>query len=92
MKTDSRRTVIQHLAYDLYEARGHVPGHEVEDWLRAEKEILARESSPHPGGNRPTRVKGLLAGDESGEDAFEESVAGSDVGGQSSERTLGKRN
>jgi hypothetical protein len=91
MKTDSRRTAIQHLAYDLYEARGHLPGREVEDWLLAEKEFLAQESSPHPGGHRPTRVKGLGDSDESGEDAFEVPVSDPIIGVQSSERTLGKR-
>ena len=92
MKTDLRRTVIQHLAYDIYEARGHLPGREMEDWLLAEKEILAKESSPHPGGHRPTRVKGLSGSDEAGEDAFEIPGSGPNIGGQSSERTLGKRN
>jgi hypothetical protein len=27
-------------AYQLYEARGAAPGHEVEDWTAAEKELL----------------------------------------------------
>ena len=91
MNTDSRRAVIQHLAYDIYEARGRIPGREMEDWLLAEKELLAQESSPHPGGHRPTRVKGLGDSDESGEDAFEVPVSGPSPGVQSSERTLGKR-
>ena len=30
-------------AYQLYEARGEVPGYEIEDWLQAEAEIR----SPH---------------------------------------------
>ena len=29
-------------AYELYEQRGCTPGHEDEDWLVAEREILAR--------------------------------------------------
>ena len=29
-------------AYQLYEQRGHTPGHENEDWLVAEREILGR--------------------------------------------------
>ena len=91
MHTDPRRTVIQHLAYDIYEARGRIPGREMEDWLLAEKKLLAQESSPHPGGHRPTRVKGLGDSDESGEDAFEVPVSGESIGVQSSERTLGKR-
>jgi hypothetical protein len=29
-------------AYQLYEQRGYMPGHEDEDWLVAEREVLAR--------------------------------------------------
>ena len=32
---------IRRRAYELYEQRGHTPGHENEDWLVAEQEILA---------------------------------------------------
>lgn len=31
---------IQKRAYELYEARGAAPGHELEDWTKAESEIL----------------------------------------------------
>jgi len=31
---------IQQRAYQLYEARGAEPGHELEDWTKAEAEIL----------------------------------------------------
>ncbi len=30
-------------AYELYEARGREDGHEVEDWLQAEGEILGKQ-------------------------------------------------
>jgi hypothetical protein len=30
---------IAERAYDLYLARGETPGHEVDDWLRAEAEL-----------------------------------------------------
>jgi DUF2934 family protein len=30
-------------AHDLYEARGRQDGHEVEDWLRAEEEIMQKK-------------------------------------------------
>ncbi len=30
---------IRHRAYELYEQRGRELGHELEDWLRAEKEV-----------------------------------------------------
>lgn len=35
---------IRRRAYELYEQRGYTPGHENEDWLVAEQEILARFS------------------------------------------------
>ncbi len=31
--------LIQKRAYEFFEARGRLPGHELEDWLRAENEI-----------------------------------------------------
>jgi Protein of unknown function (DUF2934) len=34
---------IRDRAYQLYQERGNTPGHENEDWLRAEREILARQ-------------------------------------------------
>jgi Protein of unknown function (DUF2934) len=36
---------IRQRAYQLYEQRGSAPGHENEDWLMAEREILARSDS-----------------------------------------------
>jgi DUF2934 family protein len=35
---------IRERAYQLYLERGSTPGHENEDWFRAEREILAREN------------------------------------------------
>jgi hypothetical protein len=35
---------IRERAYELYLERGCTPGHENEDWLRAEHEILSREN------------------------------------------------
>ncbi len=32
-------------AYQLYEERGYTPGHEDEDWLVAEREILSRHDN-----------------------------------------------
>ena len=32
---------IAALAYQFYEQRGREPGHELEDWIQAEKRILA---------------------------------------------------
>jgi hypothetical protein len=33
---------IRRRAYELYEQRGYTPGHEDEDWLVAEREVLSR--------------------------------------------------
>jgi hypothetical protein len=52
--TEVRRSVvpinleeeIRRRAYQLYEARGCMPGHENDDWLVAEREILTRYSNP----------------------------------------------
>ena len=32
---------IERRAYELFEARGSEPGHELEDWLEAEREVRA---------------------------------------------------
>ena len=33
---------IRRRAYELYEQRGYLPGHDYEDWFTAEREVLAR--------------------------------------------------
>jgi hypothetical protein len=33
---------IRRRAYELFEERGGIPGNEHEDWVRAEREVLAR--------------------------------------------------
>ena len=35
-----REEQIRHRAYELYEQRGKVDGHELDDWLQAEAEML----------------------------------------------------
>jgi hypothetical protein len=35
---------IRERAYQLYQERGATPGFENEDWLRAEREVLARQN------------------------------------------------
>ena len=35
--------MIRARAYELYEDRGHEPGQDEQDWLRAEREILSAE-------------------------------------------------
>lgn len=36
---------IERRAYEIFEARGQEPGHELEDWLQAESEIYKKSSS-----------------------------------------------
>jgi hypothetical protein len=38
---------IRHRAYELYEQRGCIEGYEKEDWLVAEREVLARCNNQH---------------------------------------------
>jgi len=33
-------------AYELYEERGKIEGHALDDWLQAEEEILGRRGQP----------------------------------------------
>lgn len=40
---------IAQRAYELYEARGGEAGHELEDWLQAEREITQRGEVAHSG-------------------------------------------
>jgi hypothetical protein len=40
-------TQIRERAYQLYQERGSAPGHETEDWFKAEREILARQNQLH---------------------------------------------
>jgi hypothetical protein len=35
---------IRQRAYELYEERGCTPGHEYEDWLVAERQVLAKQA------------------------------------------------
>jgi Protein of unknown function (DUF2934) len=37
---------IARRAYALYEARGRTPGHEEEDWLAAERELMEEREAP----------------------------------------------
>jgi hypothetical protein len=34
---------VQHRAYELFLNRGQEPGHELEDWLQAEREVGQRQ-------------------------------------------------
>ena len=44
-KNESLHERISQKAYQLYEQRGRVDGYEVTDWIRAEAEVLAAEST-----------------------------------------------
>lgn len=39
-KTEEMQSMIEEAAYHLAEKRGFVPGHELEDWLKAEIQVL----------------------------------------------------
>ncbi len=41
-----REQAIREAAYALFEARGCEPGHELDDWLEAEAQVLQVESAP----------------------------------------------
>ncbi|HEY6945080.1 MAG TPA: DUF2934 domain-containing protein [Candidatus Acidoferrum sp.] len=42
-------------AYEIYLGRGGAPGHELEDWTQAERELLEKKRKPH-GKAGPTLV------------------------------------
>ena len=45
---DSVQDRIARRAYDLFVARGGEHGYHIEDWLRAEKEIISEKATPAP--------------------------------------------
>lgn len=48
------RDEIAKRAYELYLARGATPGHALDDWLEAERQLTAKVEGPVP---RPIRSK-----------------------------------
>jgi hypothetical protein len=42
---ESLQKKIQERAYDLFRQRGSKPGHAMEDWIRAEKEITSQKAA-----------------------------------------------
>lgn len=42
---EATEELIRHRAFELYEARGREDGHDVEDWLEAEVEIVGRSEA-----------------------------------------------
>jgi len=50
-----RDQIIRRTAYAFYEARGHIDGHELEDWMKAEAQFpLAPPGSPQAGTSSST--------------------------------------
>jgi hypothetical protein len=50
-KTQSAKSAPTHeeialRAYEIYLERGSAPGHELEDWTRAERELVEKSSKP----------------------------------------------
>ncbi len=42
---DSTEQLVRERAYELYEERGCEAGHELDDWLQAEEEILGKRTT-----------------------------------------------
>jgi Protein of unknown function (DUF2934) len=42
---DSTEQLVRERAYELYEERGCEAGHELDDWLKAEAEILGKRTT-----------------------------------------------
>ena len=49
ISSDRTIELIRARAYRLFELRGNQPGHELDDWLQAEREILRPPPSPEGG-------------------------------------------
>ncbi|PYT69445.1 MAG: DUF2934 domain-containing protein [Acidobacteria bacterium] len=54
-KSDPTQEEIARRAYEIYLERGGAPGHELEDWTQAERELLEKSSKPR-GKAGPTLV------------------------------------
>jgi hypothetical protein len=48
---ESLKKKIEERAYQLFLKRGGVHGYHVEDWARAEKEVLAEDAAQKPSGS-----------------------------------------
>ena len=51
------REAIALRAYEIYQQRGGAPGHELEDWARAEQELSQNNGKPR----RKTATKAIAA-------------------------------
>jgi hypothetical protein len=52
-----RQEEIRKVAYELYERSGMIAGHELENWLKAEKIVMARYAEETPTDTAPRPVK-----------------------------------
>ena len=48
-------------AYHIYLERGGVPGNELEDWTRAERELVEEEKDDPKSGRKPTKSAAATA-------------------------------
>lgn len=46
-ENESRLDAVRARAYELFESRGKVEGNEVDDWLQAERDVMALEAVAH---------------------------------------------
>ena len=49
-ESDPNQDEVARRAYELYQARGEEPGHELEDWLHAEQEVNEHGQAIHSEG------------------------------------------
>jgi len=49
---DEYRHEVEQVAYSYWESRDHQDGHDLEDWLMAEQEVLRRHRMQAPGHTR----------------------------------------
>ena len=53
--------LVRKRAYDLYEQRGGEHGHDLEDWLNAEAEIIEKQSGVSPIAPKKTAHRAVAA-------------------------------
>lgn len=53
--------IIRKKAYELFETRGCQHGHDVEDWLAAEAEVMGKKPSAAPGSEVSAPAKQVAA-------------------------------
>ena len=56
MSPEARKEMIAKKAQEIYAKRGGTPGHELDDWLAAEKMVDREIQEAKPAGNRPQSI------------------------------------